>query len=99
VTQVHFVQTGGFAGLTMVADVDTDHLPAPEATSFEAKVDAALAEPAAAPPGPNVRDDQQYEVTVTRGSTSRVLRAADPNLPPALGALVAELRSKAQPTR
>ena len=44
VTRLAYVQTGGFAGLKLVADLDTSELPRSEAKALEAKVDAALAE-------------------------------------------------------
>jgi hypothetical protein len=100
VTRLGFVQTGGFAGLRLVADVDTEELPESEAMALDAAVDAALAEePSAAERDDRVRDDQQYEVTVTRGDDTVVLRAADPDVPPALGDLVRVLQARAEPRR
>ncbi len=46
-----------------------------------------------------MRDDQQYQVTVERGDDTTVLRAADPDVPPALAALVSVLQARAEPTR
>ena len=46
-----------------------------------------------------MRDDQQYQVTVQRGDDTTVLRAADPDVPPALAALVSVLQARAEPTR
>lgn len=103
-TRVSYLQTGGFAGLKMAAVVDTDGLADDEAQALDAKVDAALAESAErrperrAEPSP-MRDDQQYQVTVQRGGDTTVLRAADPDVPPALAALVDDLRERAEPTR
>jgi hypothetical protein len=99
-TQVAYLQTGGFAGLKLAAALDTTTMDKGEAEALDAKVDAAMAEhtePARA--NPNLRDDQQYEVTVTRGADTTVLRGADPHLTPAFGALVSYLQERAEPRR
>ena len=98
-TRLAYVQTGGFAGLKLVADLDTSELPRSEATALEAKVDAALAEQPTFGGDDRMRDDQQYQVTVQRGEDTTVLRAADPVVPPALAALVSVLQARAEPTR
>ena len=99
-TRLAYVQTGGFAGLKLVADLDTAELPRSEAKALEAKVDAALAEqPTTFGRDDRMRDDQQYQVTVERGDDTTVLRAADPDVPPALAALVSVLQARAEPTR
>ena len=46
-----------------------------------------------------MRDDQQYQITVARGEDTTVLRAADPDVPPALAALVSVLQAHAEPAR
>jgi len=100
VTRVAFVQTGGFAGLKLACDLDTATMPDKDAKALDAKVDAAMAERRKrSPRNPNLRDDQQYEVTVTRGNETTVLRGADPHLPTALSALVSYLQERAEPTR
>lgn len=103
-TRVSYRQTGGFAGLKMAAVVDTDDMADDEAQALDAKVDAALAEGSARraarkQASSRMRDDQQYEITVQRGDDTTVLRAADPDVPPALAALVDALRERAEPTR
>ena len=99
-TRLAFVQTGGFAGLRLVADLDTSELPRAEAKAVEAKVDAALAEqPSTFGGDDRIRDDQQYQITVARGEDTTVLRAADPDVPPALAALVSVLQAHAEPAR
>ena len=83
-TRVAYLQTGGFAGLKMACDLDTASMAEGEAEALDAKVDAAMAEQAKpAPANPNLRDDQQYEVTVTRGCGHH--RAAGRGPPPAAG--------------
>jgi len=99
-TRLAYVQTGGFAGLRLVADLDTSELSRSEAKALEAKVDAALAEqPTILSRDDRMRDDQQYQVTVERGEDTTVLRAADPDVPPAMAALVSVLQARAEPTR
>lgn len=98
-TQVHYVQTGGFAGLKMTADLDTSDLTPDEAAALDHVVDAALAEGQPPPPDPRVRDDQQYEVAVVRQGQRTVLRGSDPHLPAAFRALVAALQKWAEPSR
>ena len=97
-TRLAYVQTGGLAGLKLVADLDTAELSRSEAKALEARVDAALAEQPTTP-GRNdrMRDDQQYQVTVTRGEDTVVLHAGDPDMPPALAALVSLLQAHAEP--
>jgi hypothetical protein len=100
VTRLGYVQTGGFAGLKLVADLDTSELSTSEAKALEATIDAALAEePSTSRRDDRMRDDQQYQVTVARGDETTVLRAADPDVPPALAALVSVLQARAEPTR
>ncbi len=98
-THVRFVQTGGFGGLKLVADVNLSTLDPPEAASLDQLVDAALAEDPPAPPDANVRDDQQYEITITRGDTTQQLHATDPLVRPGLAALIAKLQQSANPVR
>jgi hypothetical protein len=98
-THVRFVQTGGFGGLKLVADIDPATLDPSDAASLERLVDEALAEEPSGSPDANVRDDQQYEITVTRGGTTERLQAADPIVPPGLAALIARLQKWADPVR
>jgi len=99
VTRLHFLQTGGLAGLKMTADLDTADLTPEEATVIDKLVDAALAEAAPPSPDPRVRDDQQYEVTIVRNGERKVLRGSGLRLPAAFRALVAELQKRAEPSR
>jgi hypothetical protein len=98
-TRVRFVQTGGFAGLKLVADLDTADLPADEAAALDRLVDAALDEAPPSPPDPRARDAQDYEITVERDGERTVLHGSDPRLPPAFRALVADLAPRAEPSR
>lgn len=98
-THVRFVQTGGFAGLKLVADIDPSTLDAAEAATLESLVDEALAEPPPGPPDAAVRDDQQYEITVTRRGGTEGLQVADPIVTPGLARLIAKLQQWAEPVR
>jgi hypothetical protein len=98
-SQVRYTQTGGFAGLKMVAQVDVSTLEGAQASNFERLVDEALAEEPPEPADSRVRDGQQYEVTITRDGINRVLRATDPVSRPALQALITDLSQRATPAR
>jgi hypothetical protein len=83
----------------MTAELDTSTLPADEAATLDALVDAALAEGEPPPADPRARDAQHYEITVGRPPARTVLNGSDPHLPPAFRALVATLQPHATPTR
>jgi len=97
--RIRFKQTGGFGGLTLVAEVDPATLPPEEAASLERLVDDALTEDGPPTGNDQVRDGQQYEIAVTRHGDTKTLRAADPAIPPRLAALVAKLQERAEPVR
>ena len=96
---LRLVQTGGFGGLKLVADVDPATLDESEAASLERLVDEALSEKPAASSNADVRDDQHYEVTIMRGDRSDRLHASDGAVPPGLGSLIAKLQQWAEPVR
>jgi hypothetical protein len=83
----------------MTAELDTDALPADEAATLDALVDAALAEGEPPPPDPRARDAQHYEITVDRPPAPTILHGSDPHLAPAFRALVTALQPHASPTR
>jgi hypothetical protein len=84
-------QRGGFAGVAIKREVDTQALSVEEAAEVERLVHGAdvftVAEP---PPGPRRGYDMQsYRMTVEEGERKRVLHLADGAIPPTLGPLVA----------
>jgi hypothetical protein len=94
---VRLTQSGGVAGISMVAETDVDELPAPAA----ARVRTALAGLDFTPgrharSGPGAPDRFQYDLEVTdRGR--RALTAHEPDLTPELQAIVDVLLPLAHP--
>ena len=88
-TTVRFVQTGGVAGLKLVADVRGDELVD--------LIDAALAEGAPTPDHGRARDALEYDITIEHDGHAHALHGTDHNAGPALKALAAALRAQAEP--
>ncbi len=92
--KIDLERSGGFAGVTLRASVDTAKLPAAEADQLAgllARVD--LDELARRPSGiPTAPDRFQYDLTVTRGGRRQHVtfgeRAVTPELRPLLNRLV-----------
>ena len=81
--RIEVQRSGGFAGLTRSASVDTSRLPAEEAHSIEAAVrglglESAGRQSASAQPRP---DGFQYDVTIEDGGERRQLMLRDPTPP------------------
>ena len=89
-TTVRFVQTGGVAGLKLVAEVDGDELAD--------LIDAALAEGSPTPDRGRVRDALEYDITIEQDGHTHGLHASERNAGPAVEALAAALRAQAEPT-
>jgi hypothetical protein len=78
--RVDVVRSGGFAGLTRAATMDTEELDGERAMQLRKLVDESQIQSlASAPPGGGAADRFQYDVTVTRGDhrTSIVLRESE----------------------
>jgi hypothetical protein len=93
--QVRITQKGGFAGLKMAADVDTQELDGEDATRVERSLEQLLdrSEPAQ-PPRP---DGFEYHFAVPeRGEDAKVV-VPEHELPPELKPLLAEFRKKSSP--
>jgi hypothetical protein len=87
--RVEVVRSGGFAGLTRAAAMDTAELDGERAEQLRELVDESqLQSLSSAPPGSGAADRFQYDITVTRGNqrTSIVLR--ETNMPDAARRLV-----------
>jgi hypothetical protein len=87
--RVEVVRSGGFAGLTRAAAVDTAELDGERAEQLRELVDESQIESLiSASPGSGAADRFQYDVTVTRANqrTSVVLR--ETNMPDAARRLV-----------
>ena len=68
-------RTGGFAGISTNAEVDSDRLPPERAGELESLVGSLTAPDQQ--PSPHARDAQRYELTID----GRTLVADDTNLP------------------
>jgi hypothetical protein len=96
--RIDLVRSGGFAGVSLAASLDTGRLPPEEARAVTELVDrvdfAALAARAASPS--RVPDAFQYDLTVSRGRERHQLSlgesAVTPELRPLLDRLVASAR-------
>jgi hypothetical protein len=98
---VLLVQSGGLAGLTLVADVAVDDLPADDAAAVRRALDtvdlpALAARPAPPPTGP---DRFSYELTVERAGDRRCLKLQEPEVPPELRPVLSTLLPLARPRR
>lgn len=99
-TRVRLTRSGGLAGLSVVASVDLDDLPAAAAK----KVRAALAEVDLTPPkrraaraaSVGIPDGYQYDIEVNDGK-KRSLTVRDPVASPHLQALLDVLLPLAEP--
>jgi hypothetical protein len=96
---VELVRSGGYAGLNLVASVDTQHLPPDAASAVHDALDrvdlGSLSSPAL-PPG--MPDRYQYDLTVTAGDRRHSLTFHEPGVPPELQPLVDALMPLASPT-
>ena len=88
--KVSVVRGGGLAGLVQTTTADSDRLSADDADTLRRKVDAAgfFALPGSGGPagGP---DRFRYAVTVEDGNRAHTVRRSEPDVPEALGALIA----------
>lgn len=92
--EIEFQRSGGFAGLTIGTQVDTEQLPAGEARELEQLVEKLEASGEAG--GPGKPDRFEYELTVTRGGKSRSFRLAEHELTPESHELVKRLTERAK---
>jgi hypothetical protein len=96
--RVSFVRSGGFGGLRLATEIDTDALPAEEAAELRALVAACEAVPAG-PPTAGGADRFRYDLTISGAGASRSLSVSDADLPPALRPLVERLEAHARTRR
>ncbi len=96
---LQLVQSGGLAGLTLVAEVDVDDLPADAAVLVRRALDATdLPALAARPPPPPVGPDRfSYELTVESGGDRQCLKLQEPEVPPELRPVLLTLLPLARP--
>jgi hypothetical protein len=80
--RVEVVRSGGFAGLTRAAAMDTEELDGERAEQLHKLVDESRIESlASAPPGSGGADRFQYDVTVTRGGRRTSIVLHESNMP------------------
>jgi len=91
---IHFEQSGGFAGIRLKADVDTDTLPKDQAQALRTLVQEAQL--GTAPMGSKLRsrmrDGFEYHIEIEDGGSRQILKLTEENLPAATQRLVKELR-------
>ncbi len=98
---LQLVQSGGLAGLTLVAEVDVDDLPADAAVAVRRALDTAdlpalAARPSPSPAGP---DRFSYELTVDSGGERRCVKLQEPEVPAELQPVLTVLLPLARPQR
>jgi hypothetical protein len=94
--RIELVRSGGFAGISQRASVDTDKLPPEEAASVAKLVRAvdfdALAGLASGSPG--AADRFQYDLDVQQGRGHHHLTLGERSVPPELRALIDHLMKR-----
>ena len=87
--RVEVVRSGGFAGLTRAAVMDTAELDRERAEQLRKLVDESQIQSlTSTPPGSGAADRFQYEVTVVRGNQRRSIVLHESNMPDAARRLV-----------
>lgn len=97
-THVRLTRSGGLAGIEMVASTDVDALPADEASRLrDALAGIDFDRRAGGAGGPPMGADRyQYDLEVEDGGR-RALTAHEPDLSPALKAVIDVLMPRAEP--
>lgn len=96
--RIHFERSGGFAGVTLTADVDSAQLPTAEADSLSELVDQAdffnlPKKPKASSQG---ADQFQYKIRAETPSKSHEIQVGDGNVPPKLKPLIDRLLAESR---
>lgn len=95
--KVTFRQSGGYAGLIVGCELDTDSLPADEAATLQSLVEESGILQAKGGYAPQGRDLLQYEITIeTSEGVHRVL-LDDTTIPESAVPLIEYLQSRAAP--
>jgi hypothetical protein len=96
--RVELERSGGFAGVTLRASLDTAELPAAEADAVRRLVDRAdLDALARRPPAPTRMPDRfQYDLTVTRDDRRQHLSVGEAAVTPELRPLLDHLMRRAR---
>ncbi|HWQ31598.1 MAG TPA: protealysin inhibitor emfourin [Blastocatellia bacterium] len=96
--QIHFERTGGFAGITLKTDVDSEKLPAREARTLNRLIEEArlLDQPARASGAGDQPDQFQYEITVSDAGRTRTIQTSDAAVSDEMRELIAWLTRAAR---
>ena len=96
--RIHFERAGGFAGIRLKAEVDTDQLSSEEAKSLQALVEnAKLGEvPQVSRLGGRTRDAFEYWLTVEEDGKRHSVRLTDEIIPPSVQPLITRLLALAK---
>jgi hypothetical protein len=97
--KVKFVQSGGYAGLRMGCDLDTDSLPAEEAAMLQSLVEQSGFFQAESGSTPTARDLLNYSIAVETNEGDRQISFDDLSMPDGVAPLVKYLQSRAKPVR
>ena len=92
--RIRFRRTGGFAGITIGVDTDTDEL----GHAYRETIRPLLAGPDSKPTGaPDMPDRFTYELQIDDGRQQRDLRWPETAVPDSLRPLIAELTNRSRP--
>jgi hypothetical protein len=93
--KIRFRQSGGVAGVSKVAEVDSAGLPAHEEERLRGMVDQALGAPVP-PPETGMPDEEQYYIEIQTTEIQQTIIVTHSSVPPALNPLVHYLTSIAR---
>ncbi len=97
--KIKFRQSGGYAGLRMGCEMDTDSLPPQEADRLTALVETSGIRQATSQRTPNAADLFNYEFTIETREGTHQVSFDDMSLPERVRPLLDYLRGQAQPLR
>ncbi len=99
--RIHFVRTGGFAGMRLASTIDSDALPEEENQMLQSELDNAhfFELPSQLTGESGGADRFQYEITVEEGSKRHTIAAGENALPGHVQPLVQHLERLARTSR
>ena len=88
--RIRFERTGGFAGLQLSGEVDSEKLSAAQAKEFKRLVEGArpFDQPRTPSPSRPVPDQFQYELTIEDGGRTQTIQTSDAEASDELRALI-----------
>jgi hypothetical protein len=99
--RIHFVRTGGFAGMRLASTIDSEMLPEDEVQALQSELDNArfFELPAQLTVGGGGADRFQYEITIEDGRNKHTIEAGESGLPGHVQPLVQHLERLARTSR